>query len=311
MIGSGKFNRVAVAAAGIALALGLPYPAGAQGGFNGPGRYEITNLKSGKVLDLDRNDQTTVIQFSARGTDNQVWDIRSAGAGFYSLHNAMNGNALEAVGTRNSTPVRAMRPNGGFNQQWRFDTGKDGRALIVSRQGKTLDIPDGTNSEGARVQIYDSNGDSNQQFTFRQVSSGNPVYGNNGSGDSNTITCSSNYGRRTHCDTDTQGGVRLVREMGGSSCQEGSTWGSDSSGVWVDRGCQAEFEVSNKGSIYDTQFRGLDQNNDGVITRQEWRGNDQSFQRLDRNGDGILSGDELRSGDRGRGRGRGRSDERR
>jgi hypothetical protein len=48
--------------------------AGAQGGFNGPGRYEITNVKSGKVLDLDRNDQTSVIQFSSRGTDNQVWE---------------------------------------------------------------------------------------------------------------------------------------------------------------------------------------------------------------------------------------------
>ncbi|MBL8177440.1 MAG: hypothetical protein JNK48_22375, partial [Bryobacterales bacterium] len=29
-----------------------PYPATAQGGFNSPGRYEITNVKSGKVLDL-------------------------------------------------------------------------------------------------------------------------------------------------------------------------------------------------------------------------------------------------------------------
>ena len=50
-----------------------------QGGFTGPGRYEILNLKSGRVLDLDRNDQTTVIQFAPRGTDNQTWDIRPAG----------------------------------------------------------------------------------------------------------------------------------------------------------------------------------------------------------------------------------------
>ena len=59
--------------------LSLPLPG--QGGFAGPGRYEIMNLKSGKVLDLDRNDQTTVIQFSPRGTDNQSWQIRSAGGG--------------------------------------------------------------------------------------------------------------------------------------------------------------------------------------------------------------------------------------
>ena len=32
-------------------------------------------MKSGKVIDLDRNDQTSVIQFSPRNTDNQQWDV--------------------------------------------------------------------------------------------------------------------------------------------------------------------------------------------------------------------------------------------
>lgn len=44
-----------------------------------------------------------------------------------------------------------------------------------------------------------------------------------------------------------------------------------------------------------TRFRGMDQNGDGVITRAEWRGNDQSFRQHDRNGDGVLSGDEVRA----------------
>ena len=51
-------GQIAAVGAAIALALCLPFQAGAQGGFNGPGRYEITNLQSGKVLDLDRKDQT-------------------------------------------------------------------------------------------------------------------------------------------------------------------------------------------------------------------------------------------------------------
>ena len=108
MMGNGKFNNSVLKAgrsgvmmaAGIAGVLCLPTQASAQGGFNGPGRYQITNLNSGKVLDLDRNDQTSVIQFSSRGTDNQAWDIRAAGSGYYSLRSAMNGNALEA-GTAN------------------------------------------------------------------------------------------------------------------------------------------------------------------------------------------------------------------
>jgi hypothetical protein len=155
---------------GIALSLCLPYPAGAQGGFDGPGRYEVTNSKSGKVLDLDRNDQTRVMQFSSRGTDNQAWEIQSAGGGLYSLRSVMNGNALEAVGNSNSTPVRATRFDGRSSQQWRFDKGKDNSALIVSHVGKTLDIPGGSTSDGALVQIYDVNGDSNQRFTLRRVS---------------------------------------------------------------------------------------------------------------------------------------------
>lgn len=44
------------------------------------------------------------------------------------------------------------------------------------------------------------------------------------------------------------------------------------------------------------RFRGMDSNNDGVITRAEWRGNAQSFRNHDWNGDGVLSGDEVRAG---------------
>ena len=42
------------------------------------------------------------------------------------------------------------------------------------------------------------------------------------------------------------------------------------------------------------RMRGLDTNNDGIVTRDEWRGNDQSFSRLDRDGNGRID-----SNDRG------------
>lgn len=44
------------------------------------------------------------------------------------------------------------------------------------------------------------------------------------------------------------------------------------------------------------RFRAMDVNNDGRITRDEWRGNDRSFRNHDWNNDGVLSGDELRPG---------------
>ena len=51
------------------------------------------------------------------------------------------------------------------------------------------------------------------------------------------------------------------------------------------------------------RFRGMDRNGDGVISRAEWRGNDQSFKNQDWNNDGILSGDEMDGGSARFGRG--------
>jgi hypothetical protein len=163
-------GRAAALAAAVILVLSVPNQAAAQGGFNGPGRYEIVNLKSGKALDLDRNNESNVIQFSPGASDTQVWEIRPAGSGFYYLQNVANGKALEAVGTRNSTPVQALRFSGAASQQWRFDAGKSGSTLIVSRLGKTLDIPGRTSSAAAQVRIHDLNGKPNQLFTLRLVS---------------------------------------------------------------------------------------------------------------------------------------------
>ncbi|MEO6911479.1 MAG: DUF3011 domain-containing protein [Edaphobacter sp.] len=55
------------------------------------------------------------------------------------------------------------------------------------------------------------------------------------------ITCSSNDGKRHYCGIDTSRGVQLSRQISGSACIQGQTWGYDRGGVWVDRGCRAEF----------------------------------------------------------------------
>jgi Ca2+-binding EF-hand superfamily protein len=38
-----------------------------------------------------------------------------------------------------------------------------------------------------------------------------------------------------------------------------------------------------------TQFREMDRDDDGVVTREEWRGNREDFNRIDRNNDGVIS----------------------
>lgn len=215
----------------------------AQGGFSGPGRYQITNIKSGKVLDLDRNNQTTVIQFSSRGTDNQVWEVRPARDGFFFIVNTMNGRALDAGAGRRSEPLQGMPFNGRDSQQWRFDQGKDGNALIISRIGVTIDVPDGSDRDGVHLQLYPPNGDSNQRFVLTRVAAPEREP-DRGERRRRTIVCASNNGERVFCEADLRGREpELVRQISERPCRRGETWGFDRRGVWVDRGCRAEFAV--------------------------------------------------------------------
>jgi hypothetical protein len=62
---------------------------------------------------------------------------------------------------------------------------------------------------------------------------------NNGSGQ--TVYCASDDGGRHYCSANTRGGVQLTRQRSGSACTQGQTWGWDNRGIWVDRGCRAEF----------------------------------------------------------------------
>lgn len=57
--------------------------------------------------------------------------------------------------------------------------------------------------------------------------------------DSGPVRCESIKGRTQQCPL--QGRARLVRQISGSPCVEGETWGQARNGVWVTQGCRAEF----------------------------------------------------------------------
>ena len=72
----------------------------------------------------------------------------------------------------------------------------------------------------------------------------------NSSGTSQTsqsIRCESDSGNRRYCPVDTRGGVRLTRQLSSAACNQGSTWGYDNGGVWVNHGCRADFDVAASG----------------------------------------------------------------
>jgi uncharacterized protein YegP (UPF0339 family) len=60
-----------------------------------------------------------------------------------------------------------------------------------------------------------------------------------------TFSCNSDDMRRHHCDVDTRGGVRLIKQNSNAACIVDRSWGYDRQGIWVDHGCRADFEVGN------------------------------------------------------------------
>lgn len=158
-----KFAMVIAALFAAALATAQQY------GFNGPGVYEMMNVKSRRMMAMDMGDRNSVIQTS-HGAENQRWMIEPGPEGSFFIRNATNGRALQITNNAKSTPVVVSRFDRNPTQQWRIEPGKDGNLLIVSAAGgRVLDIPDGSDREGLRIQIYDRDGDSNQRFIFHQV----------------------------------------------------------------------------------------------------------------------------------------------
>ncbi|HWR35061.1 MAG TPA: DUF3011 domain-containing protein [Clostridia bacterium] len=187
----------------------------------------------------------------------------------------MNGRNERAT-VRENEMLRLFNPNATTQSNLRIDRATYGAgyrtADVTSRlssqvQGDQLNLqvtndtmggdPAPNQSKTLTVQ-YSMNGRSDQAV----VREGDPLrlpYGNGYSNDSGRdrdnmqlsqrVVCESlqqDGNRRKYCAANTKGGVRLGRTIGGQ-CFEGSSWGYDNGGIWVDRGCRAEFEMRGNG----------------------------------------------------------------
>lgn len=69
-----------------------------------------------------------------------------------------------------------------------------------------------------------------------------PERANDGTG---VVRCESIKGRSEECYV--YGRARLIRQLSETPCVEGDTWGQGRNGVWVTRGCRAEFISERRG----------------------------------------------------------------
>jgi hypothetical protein len=63
-----------------------------------------------------------------------------------------------------------------------------------------------------------------------------------------TLECGSSRQKYNFCQVDVgrHGRVRLSKRISDSRCVEGSSWGWNRAGVWVDNGCRARFVVDRR-----------------------------------------------------------------
>lgn len=107
-------------------------------------------------------------------------------------------------------------------QSW----GSDSRGVWVSNGCRALFRADGNNGNGGY--------------------GGRP--GNSGGYGSDTVRCESRDNRSQSCalSSGRGGTIRLLRQLSDKPCVENQTWGRSRTGVWVTKGCRAEFVATRR-----------------------------------------------------------------
>jgi hypothetical protein len=170
----------------------------------GNGNYEITSAANGLALSGPTAGAQLVLQ-SYTGATNQLWSFKAAGS-YYNIVNAATGQVVDDFGqsTASGNPIGQWTANGGTNQNWSLVSIPTGLANGIYQltpqcaTGSRLDANASGTTNGTKVQIWTSNGGSNQKWTFTNMGSGwykiQPSYSTtlslevNGAGEANGST---------------------------------------------------------------------------------------------------------------------------
>jgi hypothetical protein len=89
---------------------------------------------------------------------------------------------------------------------------------------------------------YDSNGIWVEHGCRAEFVLNGPAYSAS-SVNSQILVCESVNNTKHWCSTNTRLGVNLSRQLSDNKCVLGDSWGYDKNGIWVSKGCRAEFSV--------------------------------------------------------------------
>jgi len=136
------------------------------------GTYEITNVNSGKALDVNAAgtaDGTNVQQWTPNGTGAQQWDVTHAGNGQYTIQNVNSGKYLSVEGSSaaNDATVWQWSWEDNDDQRWSIhDLGGGEYRLSPTHSNNVLEVIGGDTTDGANVQQYAWNDNAWQKWSF-------------------------------------------------------------------------------------------------------------------------------------------------
>ena len=154
-------------------------------------------------------------------------------------------NGCEGVFEMQAAPRPPVRPGGNLitcesrNYQYEFCATGDGivGASLVRQRSRTPCVQ-GRNWGWRANGIWVSGG-CEADFEIRTSYRPSPPP----AGGPGHLVCESREYQYNLCQTGRVRGAQLVRQLSEAACIEGQTWGVTRDGIWVDRGCEAEFRV--------------------------------------------------------------------
>ena len=136
--------------------------------------YRITNLNSGKVMDVTGQstaNNAEIKQWTYWGGANQRWRFEDAGSGYFRIVNQNSGRCLDVAGasTANNANIIQYTCGSGTNQQWQWQAQGSNFRLVARHSGRCLDVVSSGTADGVDIQQYDCTTGNNQRWTRTQV----------------------------------------------------------------------------------------------------------------------------------------------
>ncbi len=145
------------------------------------GRYVLTNVYSGKVMEVSGQrleNGANISQWSNNGQAWQQWDISDLGNGYYKILSAYSGKSADVYewNAADGAELRQWDDLGFENQQWEINQESDGSYNIISRySGKSIEVYDFSTQDGGDIRLWAYRGDDTQKWNISEATNTPPA----------------------------------------------------------------------------------------------------------------------------------------